>query len=70
MRGLIDDGEFIPVELVAELHKALPDPVLQDDLARLMNQVAALDYTAVAETLERINGYEHEITTSNIFQAS
>ena len=54
LRTLLDQGEFIPLELVTELQNALPDPVLQGDLARLRDQVAALDYSAVRDTRDRL----------------
>ena len=54
LRTLLDQGEFIPLELVAELQNALPDPALQDDLTRLKDQVVALDYLAAGHTLDRL----------------
>ncbi|CAK0740307.1 two-component system, sensor histidine kinase and response regulator [Gammaproteobacteria bacterium] len=54
MRILLDNGEFIPLELVSELQKALPTLSLRDDFARLKDQVAVLDYSAAEEMLDRL----------------
>ena len=54
MRTLLDDGEFIPLELVSELQEALPSPALRDDLARLKDQVANMDYSAASNTVDHL----------------
>ncbi|CAK0748935.1 two-component system, sensor histidine kinase and response regulator [Gammaproteobacteria bacterium] len=54
MRTLLDDGEFIPLELVVELQKALPSPSLHNDLARFKEQVSALNYSAASDTMDRL----------------
>ena len=51
---LLDDGEFLPFELVSELQEALPNPLLRNDLARFKDQVATLDYSAGSDTLDRL----------------
>ncbi|CAK0777828.1 two-component system, sensor histidine kinase and response regulator [Gammaproteobacteria bacterium] len=54
MRTLLDDGEFIPIELVSELQEALPNPALRDDLARFKDQVANLDYSAASDAIDHL----------------
>ncbi|MEI6415157.1 MAG: response regulator, partial [Pseudomonadota bacterium] len=55
LRTMLNDGEFIPLERVSELQKALPIPALRDDLARLKHQIDDLDYPAARESLARLN---------------
>jgi len=54
LRMLLDDDEFIPLELVSELQKVLPSPSLHNDLARFKDQVSALDYSAASDTVNRL----------------
>ncbi|CAK0746424.1 two-component system, sensor histidine kinase and response regulator [Gammaproteobacteria bacterium] len=57
LRTLLDEGEFIPLELVSELQEALPNPLMRDDLARFKDQVATLDYSAASEIMARLISY-------------
>ncbi|CAK0746453.1 two-component system, sensor histidine kinase and response regulator [Gammaproteobacteria bacterium] len=57
LRTLLDEGEFIPLELVSELQEALPNPLMRDDLARFKDQVATLDYSAASEIMAHLISY-------------
>ncbi|MEI6414788.1 MAG: response regulator [Pseudomonadota bacterium] len=54
LRTRLNRSEFIPLELVSELQKALPSPALRDDLMRLKQQVNDLNYPAARESLARL----------------
>jgi|GEM_PF-2528501 len=58
IRILLDHGEFIPLDLVSELQEALPSPSLHNDLARFKEQIAALDYSAANDTMDRLEGLD------------
>ncbi|CAK0777854.1 two-component system, sensor histidine kinase and response regulator [Gammaproteobacteria bacterium] len=54
IQTLLGDGEFIPIEIISKLQEALPSPSLRDDFLRLRDQVSALDYSAVGNTIDHL----------------